>query len=105
MCKRVTLDGKDPVGRQQAEDAAECIGISTQCSRQIRSGAWRLVQHVSDSEVGSDMQTAWQGIGTCQIQYGLDRIHLSLGELLVDLHHDLPSARATVCHASRASES
>jgi hypothetical protein len=60
----LTLDGKDLMGREQAES----IRISTDCPRQFHGRAWGLVQHVSDTEVRNHVQTAWQRIGPCQIQ-------------------------------------
>lgn len=89
MRERITLDGKDPMSRQQAQDATECVGIGVDRRGQVRGRARGLVQHVSDTEVGNDVQTAGERIGPCQIQDGLDRIDLSLDELFVDLHHDV----------------
>jgi len=77
MRERVTLYSKDCVGRQQTQNATECIGIGLHRRCEVRGRARDLVQHVSDAEIGNDMQAAWQRVGTCQIQDGLNRIDLS----------------------------
>ena len=40
--ERLTLEGKDLMGREQAQDAPERIRISTDCARQFRGRAWGL---------------------------------------------------------------
>jgi hypothetical protein len=82
------------MGREQAQDAAQSIRIGTDCSRQFRGRAWGLVQDISETELGNNVQTAWQRISTCQIQYRLDGIHLTLSEILADLHNCSPPLRA-----------
>ncbi len=68
MRERLSMESKDPIGCQQAQDAAEGIRISTHCPRQVGGRARGLVEYVSHSELGNNVQTAWQRIATCQIQ-------------------------------------
>jgi hypothetical protein len=96
MRERVARDGKDPMGCQQAEDAVECISVSTHRRRQVRCGAWSLVHRISDTEIRRHMQTTRQRVGACHVQQDLNRAHVTLAAFLVDQHvtSSEPSAAA-----------
>ena len=65
-----------------------CSYIGSALTAAARSAAVRGVSPSASAttEVRNNMQAAWQRIGTCQIQQGLDRTYVTLGECLLDLH-------------------
>lgn len=71
MLERITLDRKDPVRGEQAQDTVQCIGVSIHYRCQLGGRSWCVIKDIGDAEIGNDMEAAWHCVAPGKVQQGL----------------------------------
>jgi hypothetical protein len=77
VAEGIPLGRKHLVCRQETQDAAKGIGISADRRGKFRSRSWRLVKHVSNTEVGDNVQAPRQTIPTRELEQGMKWIRIT----------------------------
>ena len=62
VAEGIALTLEHAVRGEEAQDAAERVGVGADRRRELGGGAGRLVQRVGDAEVGDDVQAARQAV-------------------------------------------